>query len=204
MSHPFGFDLCLYSLVFILYTWFVAIKSFSTPAIILKRSDIGEADRVVTIYTKDQGKIVCIAKGVRKLTSSKKSLLEPGNLIQAFLIKTKSLPLLTQARIITDYAALRQELVKIRQLTQVLEMVDKLYIEEEDPQLFAMTLKVLDLMVNIEKSNGHIKLQLEKILVYLGYQPLSESGYQTVSEYVSSIIEKPMHSFEYLSIDHKS
>ena len=180
----------------------MAIKSFSTPCIILKRSDIGEADRVVTIYSQDQGKIVCIAKGVRKLTSSKKSLLEPGNLIQAFLIKTKSLPLLTQAKMIKDFACLRQDLLKIRQLTQVLEMIDKLYVEEEDHQLFDMTLKVLEYLASDEKSNGHVKQQLEKILIYLGYQPLKESGYQTIAEYVSSIIDQPMNSFDFLSIDH--
>lgn len=178
----------------------MAVKSFSTPAIILKRSDIGEADRIVTLYTKDQGKITCIAKGVRKLTSSKRSYLEPGNIVQAFLIKTRSMPLMTQAKLIKDYSSLRQDLVKIRQLTQVLELIDKLYIEEEDPTLFAMTQEIFDYLSNTAKTNGHVKRQLEQILVYLGYQALSDSGFKTVSEYVSHIIDQPMKSFEYLRV----
>lgn len=175
-------------------------KSFSTPAIILKRSDIGEADRIVTLYTQDQGKITCIAKGVRKLTSSKRSFLEPGNIVQAFLIKTKSMPLMTQARLIKDHSSLRQDLVKIRQLTQVLELIDKLYIEEEDPQLFSMTREVLDYLANSEKTNGHVKRQLEQILIYLGYQPLSETNHPSVMDYVAHIIDQPMKSFEYLRV----
>lgn len=167
---------------------------------IIKRSDIGEADRILTIYTQDQGKLTCIAKGVRKLKSTKASSLEPGNIIQAFLIKTRSMPLLTQARLITDHSSLRQDLVKIRQLSQVLELIDKLFVEEEDQVMFQMVLRLLDSLANPDHSNGQVKRQLENILVHLGYQPLHESGHTTVMEYVEHIIDKPLKSFKYLKV----
>ena len=173
--------------------------SFSTQALILKRSDIGEADRVVTMYTRDFGKMVCIAKGVRKLTSSKSSMMEPGNIIQAFLIKTKSLPLLTQARLIQDYSSLRQDLVKIRQLSQILELIDVLFVEEADSQLFAMVNQILECL-SAPQSNGQVRKKLEQLLIYLGYQPLKETTHLTVMEYVEEIIERPLKSFQYLKV----
>jgi DNA repair protein RecO (recombination protein O) len=174
-------------------------QSFSTPALILKRSDTGEADRVVTMYTQDAGKIVCIAKGVRKLTSSKSSMMEPGNIIQAFLIKTKSLPLLTQARLIQDHSSLRQDLVKIRQLTQILELIDVLFVEEADSELFEMVKQILECLSSPD-SNGKVRKKLEQLLIYLGYQPLKETSHSSVMEYVEEIIERPLKSFEYLKV----
>ena len=52
-------------------------KSITTEAIVLKRRNSGEVDRLVTLITQDKGKLQCIAKGVRKMTSSKRAFLEP-------------------------------------------------------------------------------------------------------------------------------
>ncbi|MFN8450159.1 MAG: recombination protein O N-terminal domain-containing protein [Anaerolineae bacterium] len=46
-------------------------RSFRTPAIILKRFDLGEADRLLTLLTPRHGKLEVVAKGARKLTSTK-------------------------------------------------------------------------------------------------------------------------------------
>jgi DNA repair protein RecO len=66
------------------------VKSFSTQGIVLKRSNTGEADKIITILSQDYGKIVCVVKGVRKITSSKKATFEPGNIIKGFLLKPKA------------------------------------------------------------------------------------------------------------------
>ena len=44
-------------------------RLYRTPAVILKRMDLGEADRIVTLYSRDVGKIRAVAKGVRRTTS---------------------------------------------------------------------------------------------------------------------------------------
>ena len=46
-------------------------RVFRTPAIILKRRDFGEADRMLTVLTPAYGKLDVLAKGARKLTSTK-------------------------------------------------------------------------------------------------------------------------------------
>ncbi len=43
--------------------------SYSTEAIILKRIDLGEADRIVTLFTPGKGKYHAIAKGTRRPVS---------------------------------------------------------------------------------------------------------------------------------------
>ncbi|KKU23266.1 MAG: repair protein RecO protein [Microgenomates group bacterium GW2011_GWA1_46_15] len=41
------------------------MRTVSTEGIVLKRMNVGEADRFVTIFTRDLGKISALAKGVR-------------------------------------------------------------------------------------------------------------------------------------------
>ena len=55
-------------------------RLYRTPAVILKRMDLGEADRIVTLYSRDVGKIRAVAKGVRKTTSRSAGHLEPFTL----------------------------------------------------------------------------------------------------------------------------
>jgi len=45
------------------------MKSYKTEGIIIKRKNFGEADRILTIFTKNKGKISIVAKGVRKINS---------------------------------------------------------------------------------------------------------------------------------------
>ena len=65
-------------------------RSFNADGIVLKRNKVGETDRVISLLTQEYGKLVAVAKGVRKLSSSKRAFLEPGNLVKAYFIKTKS------------------------------------------------------------------------------------------------------------------
>ena len=78
--------------------------SSSTDAIVLKRTSVGESDRIVTLLTPEQGKLTCVAKGVRKLTSSQRAYLEPGNLVSIYLIETTGMPILTQTKLKNDFS----------------------------------------------------------------------------------------------------
>lgn len=175
-------------------------KNFNIRGIILKRNKVGETDRVITILTQEYGKLVAVAKGVRKLTSSKRAFLEPGNLVKAYFVKTKSLPLLTQAKLISDCSQARNNLIEIRKLTQFLEILDKLFVEEEiDKELFK---KILILRTNIAEQkikNGQIKRELENLIEKLGYRNPRETQYNSVLDYVATLSDRPMRSFEYLA-----
>jgi DNA repair protein RecO (recombination protein O) len=175
--------------------------SFKTEAIVLKRTNVGETDRIVTLLSKDQGKIVCVAKGVRKLKSSNRAILEPGNLAEVFLIETKSLPILTQSKLLKEPEILRRSLTGISQLSQILEIFDRLfvenYIEEESSQLaFAIYQELL----SQNKHNTQIKLLLNQLVRNLGYQDIKETAYANILDYVAEITEKKMKSFDFLKV----
>ena len=53
-----------------------APRSYRTEAIVLRRTEFGEADRIVTFYTPEYGKLKAMAKGVRKPRSKLSGLVE--------------------------------------------------------------------------------------------------------------------------------
>lgn len=176
-------------------------RSFTSNGIVLKRSNVGETDRVVVLLTQEFGKVVCVAKGVRTLASSKRALLEPGNYIKGFFITTKSLPLLTQAVLLESCSQLEQTLARIKQLTQVLEVFEKLFVEQELEQVtFDKVLALRATIANNTATAKTISLELRKIITELGYQDPKDSQYSTITEYISALSDKPLNSFEFLTL----
>ncbi len=180
-------------------------RSSSTDAIVLKRTSVGESDRVVTLLTPDQGKLTVVAKGVRKLSSSQRAYLEPGNLVSILLIETSSMPILTQTKLKNDFSLAKTDLQRLKQLTQVLEIVDRIFPEgAEEVELFQSIILILK-HLNQEKV-PFLKIQEElcQVLVQMGYQHLSDTPYTSVIEYVASVADRPLKSFEYMTVKSKA
>ncbi len=176
-------------------------RSVITQGIVLKRTNIGEADRVVTLLTPDQGKIVCIAKGARKLTSSKRGILEPGNRVKVMLIPTSSMALLTQATLVADASTAWKNLNQLRRLSQILEIVDRLLVDAEtDPPTYILIAELLEAVQAETASDTLVREQLDLLIQNLGFPSILETKHQSINDYVVELVEHRLHSFEYLKV----
>lgn len=176
-------------------------RTFNCQAVVLKRSSVGETDRVVTLLSQEFGKFAVIAKGVRKLSSSKRAYLEPGNHINAYCVATSSMPLLTQASLISDTAEVRTSLSKMRHLHQLLEIFDQLFVENElEPELFSLILNTRESVLAANPVVSKIRSQLEQLILILGFQDPQDTKFLSISEYISSLTDRKMHSFEFLTV----
>jgi DNA repair protein RecO (recombination protein O) len=72
-------------------------RSFRVTAIVLRHSDWGEADRLLTLFTREMGKLRAVAKGARKMRSRKAGHLEPFTHVKLQVAKGRDLPIVTQA-----------------------------------------------------------------------------------------------------------
>jgi DNA repair protein RecO (recombination protein O) len=69
--------------------------SFQVEAVVLRHTDYGEADRILSLYTRQFGKTRALVKGARKVTSRKAGHLEPFTHVKLQLAKGRELPLVT-------------------------------------------------------------------------------------------------------------
>ncbi|MCI5826200.1 MAG: DNA repair protein RecO [Arcanobacterium sp.] len=78
-------------------------KTYRDQGIVLRTSPLGEADRVITIFTRAHGKIRAVAKGVRKTTSRFGARLEPFSLVDVQLHQGRTLDVIAQAESLNEY-----------------------------------------------------------------------------------------------------
>ena len=182
----------------LLYTILV-LKNATYLALVLRCKKVNESDLMITLLTQQQGKISVLAKGVRKLRSSKKSSLETGNLISTYLVFTKGLPLLTQAVLISDASQVRLNLTALKNYFLLLEILNNLLVNEElSPVLFRQILYLREMFLR-NLSRAIIKKHFLEILHHLGYLDSNDCD-GSVSHQVTQIIGRNLHSFEFLTI----
>ena len=170
-----------------------------TEAVILKRTNYGDGDRIITFFSPSLGKFASVAKGSRKLASRKRSFLEPGNHLSIQLRTSKGLPYLDQLVLLNEFSSTKKELPQMKQLFQVLEILDRLTVEgEEYSKVFQQLLQVLE-KINSHLSTKEIKSDLWSMLNELGYAEEGEiSG--SITKLISEITDRPLKSFTFLTV----
>lgn len=149
------------------------MAGLSTEGIILKRKDFGEADRVLTILTPRLGKIVVVARGVRRITSRRAGNVEILNRVRLHLFKAKTYTL-TEAESIETYPKIKANLVLVTTAFHVIELIDRLTVEEQWNQgLYELTVEMLQLL---EANPRQIFLRAfeVKVLNLLGFWSLDQ------------------------------
>ncbi len=151
------------------------MHAFSDEGFILKRKNFGEADKLITLFTKNHGKVVSVAKGVRKITSRRAGSLELLNQVKVSLHQTKGLPILTEAQIENTFPDLKEDLNKISIAFLVLELTDRLFEEGQENRnvfdLISDTISRIDKTQTLgEAKKFQISFQI-KLLTEMGYLP---------------------------------
>src|SRR5437667_6299051 len=165
--------------------------SYSIEAIILKRTDLGEADRVLTLFTPNKGKYHAIAKGIRRPISKKAGHLELLSHSQLQIALGRNLDIVTQAEVRENFLQLRNELWHMTCGLYLAELVDR-FIEEHTlhPEVYNLMLEMLrsieadaiDLQQRKQKGpvlvaeQEHVRTNL--LLRYFEIHLLSHIGYE--------------------------
>jgi DNA repair protein RecO (recombination protein O) len=176
------------------------MRTFSAEGVVLKRRNYGEADRIITVFTKDRGKLTAIAKGVRKLTSRKKGSIEPGTLAKFHFVKGRHWEILTQVQLISTFPGLRQSLVRITQLHQLLEIIDHLTVEnQESPEVYHVFIDTLHVLEQPGAKKGLLLHNIRVILKSLGFTHDKLFTESQLKNYIESLAEKRLKSKDFLT-----
>ena len=148
---------------------------YTTNAIVLRRMSFSETDRIVTLYTREQGKTSSIAKGARKPISRLSGSTETLTYGKVQLATGKNLDVITQFEVKESFPRIRGDLKRLTYAGYVAELVDVLT-EDRQPSidLFDLLLSALYLM---ERPNGPEKIARMfelKLMRLLGYEPALE------------------------------
>ena len=107
-------------------------RVYRTEAIVLRRTDFGEADRLLTAFTPERGKLRLVAKGARKPSSRKSGHLELFSHGQYMVAVGRDLDIVTQAETLEPFLSLREDLLRTTYAYYVAELADAFTAEQDE------------------------------------------------------------------------
>lgn len=171
------------------------MRSSKTEGVILRRTNFGEADKILTVFTSDLGKIKVVARGVRRIKSRRAPHLELFNRVELVLHHGQTFDTITQAKVLSDFANHKADLKTTGLLFYLAEVLDKILPEHQPHrEVFANLL----LTVSQPLSPDTVKKFVVQLLWDLGYLPVGEYPKLGATDFVESIVEKRIRSKKFL------
>jgi DNA repair protein RecO (recombination protein O) len=169
------------------------MRSVKTEGIVIKRKNFRETDRIVTIFSKNKGKIKIKAKGVRKISSRRSPHIELLNHSVFNLHQpTSGMPILTEVESLANYPVLKKDLKKIGTAYYFCELIDGLCAEnQENEEIFDLLKKALETISRddrLDLISYRFELKLLKILGFSHDGQILEQD--EMQNYIESILER--------------
>ncbi|HLO31430.1 MAG TPA: DNA repair protein RecO [Anaerolineales bacterium] len=148
-------------------------RSFRVDAVVLRHSDYGEADRLLTLYTRQLGKTRALAKGARKIASRKAGHIEPFTYVKLQLAKGRDMLILTQADTVEAYQPLREDLILTSHASYVLELLDRFTYQDEteNSAIFRLLTDTLARLASKANPWTVVRYYEMRLLDHLGFRP---------------------------------
>lgn len=126
----------------------MAGRAYSTEAVVLRSIRLGEADRVLHLYTEAHGRVGAVAKGVRKTMSRFGARLEPLSHVELVLHRGRGeLETVTAAQLVRSHREAREDFYRFSVGMIAAEAMLRLFSEEEaNERAFTALTRFLDLL----------------------------------------------------------
>jgi DNA repair protein RecO (recombination protein O) len=149
-----------------------ASRVYQTEAIVIKRIKLGEADRILTLYTPELGKLKAVAKGTRRTQSKLGGHVELLTHSRLMLARGRNLDIITQAQTIDNFLPIKDDLERLSRGLYIAELVDSFTGEHiEDHRLFDLLLETLHQLSQSNDCEPILRYFELHLLDHLGYRP---------------------------------
>lgn len=147
-------------------------RNYKAEGVVIKRVNIGEKDKIITIFTKNFGKLVLLAKGIRAINSKKAPHLELFTHVSFYAAIGRNLDIVTEAYTLETFTNLRKYLEKIAYTYSLAEVLDRLCAERQEHK------EIFDsLLITLRKIDKDGETDIKKIVDEFVLQTLWNLGF---------------------------
>lgn len=150
---------------------------YKVEAVVLRHQPVGEADQILTLFTREHGRVRVSARGVRKTTSRLAGKVQPYTQSRFLLARGRTLDVVAQAEVVRAFAGLQDDLLRSAYAAYVAELVDR-FLPERDrhPEVFEDVLDALAVMESAAEDEAEIYALWFSLHLAdrLGYRPEME------------------------------
>lgn len=170
-----------------------ASRVLTAEGIVIKRKNLGEADRMLTVFTKKYGKVRLLARGVRKISSKRGPHIEVFTHIIATIHKSQSQDTLTEVAPVTSFEQIRKDLQRVGAAYYLCELIDGLLpIEQPHEDVFHLLVEAFTTLSTVK--NDRIEVLRARfaaaLLTKLGYMEAGKKFKDNdIDGYVEDLLE---------------
>jgi DNA repair protein RecO (recombination protein O) len=152
-------------------------RTYSTEAIVLRQRRLGDADKIVTLFTPNFGRIEAVAKGVRRPKSRLAGHVEVLSHCNLLLHRGRSLDVISQAQLLENYRPLREDLSLVSRSLYAAELVERFTDTSLDSYpTFSLLVETLRILARGDHAPDTVLRYFEmRLLDELGYRPQIEA-----------------------------
>ncbi|MBF8247690.1 MAG: recO, partial [Bacteroidetes bacterium] len=157
--------------------------------IVIKRINVGESDKLVTVFTHELGKITLKAKGIRRLTSKRAGSLELFSQVSGSAVTGRGpIDTLTEVQLLDSHSSWKKHLGRITVAYELCETLDKLTAEHQPhPELFLLFCEKLKHISGLGRNwRSQVDAWLTQFLIVLGFWPANHPVTGDIHTYISS------------------
>lgn len=142
-------------------------------AIILASRDVGEFDRIYTMYSREAGLVRAAGRGARKQTAKLAGHLEPGTLAEVYIARSRGMGQITSAIALENFPRVKNNFGILDGILKIFRFFTGNFSEgEKDERIFDLLAGLLE---NLEKRKGGERILTEafwwKLFDLLGHRP---------------------------------
>jgi len=176
---------------------------YTAEGIVLKRRVVGEADRIITVFTRQHGKLRLIAKGVRRITSRRAGHLEVFSHVILSIHTHKGLDIVTEAERVSE-ALIEGDSAGLGYAYCMCELVDQLLADGQEHEdvffLLKNSLRIVGASKDAEVWQAVMSRYVHELLRNLGFLSVSRKlSTDEIKDYIENITERKLHSWPLLA-----
>ncbi|MCL2747819.1 MAG: DNA repair protein RecO [Oscillospiraceae bacterium] len=143
-----------------------------TEALVLREALYKEADKILTVLTRDEGKRTVRARGARRVKNKLAAASQPLVYSRMTLFTHKDRTTLDEAEVLDVFFALRQDVQCLSLAMYLAQLCEALSDEAPDPAIFSLMLNTCHALSHLQKPPSMVKPAVElRLLSLCGYQP---------------------------------
>jgi len=179
-------------------------RVYKAEGIILKRRSVGEADRILTVFTNQYGKIRVLAKGVRKITSRRAGHIEVFSHVIMTIHQGHTLDMVSEAQALRNGSLFDTDAIRLSYAYCLAELVDQLLADHQEHRDVFLFLK--DSLNALLTSSLEAEYQqilsdfVHHLLWNLGFLPQARTlTGERMKAFVEGITERSVRSWPHLT-----
>lgn len=169
-------------------------RNVFSEGIVLWSKPYSEADKIVAVFSKNYGKLVMIAKGVRRPKSRKRGALEVFSAIKFYAFKGRGMPVLTETELVQSFGEIRNDLNKVSVAYFFAETVSRTTSEEvPHDEIYDILLDSLETLCASTKLKSLRREFTIRMLTALGFIPEGQFV-PNADDLLESVVERKLGS----------